>query len=310
MQVLHVAKDLGFANEYEDAFCVGEKSGTAAIADGVASAVFSGLWSRIVTQALVDDPPDMNDHGAFCTWLKERRAVWLGQIDFPRLPMNLQAKLRQVGGAFCTLLWIKLSPTSVAAVSTYRLTAHALGDATLFHVRDGAVLQSFPMTHSADFDLDPQSLCSVDWNRDQNLKFQSLETDCELGDLLVLTTDAVAKWILSTLETGGAIDWQSYVWIDEAAWAEAIESLRSNHLIRRDDSTMVLLSVGKEFDSPIGETVSNRVQEVSCSPDVASDAGSISADGTKADLVSSDADGQLTVDTHESLIPAADPIVP
>ena len=244
-RVLHVAKDLGFADEYEDAFCVSDERGAAAIADGVSSAVFSGQWSRIVTEALIHQTPDLHDAAAFRQWLKDIRATWLSQIDLPRLPPNLQAKLRQVGGAFCTLLWLDLQSLQEPADGRFRLKAYALGDTSLFHVRNATLLRSFPMTYSAEFDADPMSLCSVDWNRDQNLEFKSLEVDCEIGDLVVLATDAVAKWILATIEAGGAVDWNSYLSVDESAWIAEIEALRSELRMRRDDSTLILLSIGQ-----------------------------------------------------------------
>ena len=41
-----LSKDADFPDEYQDAFAVDAERGVAAIADGVASAIFSARWAR------------------------------------------------------------------------------------------------------------------------------------------------------------------------------------------------------------------------------------------------------------------------
>ena len=244
-RTFHVAKDSGFAEEYEDAFCVDGERGTAAIADGVSSAIFSALWAQILTRALVEAPPNVHDAGAFKAWLTARRAEWLAGIDLPNMGYFQKTKLRQVGGAFCTLCWLQVYPDP-ERTDGLRYRVYALGDSCLFHVRAGELLQSFPLRTSAEFDLDPAAICSADLGRDSALDFPAIDEVCEPGDLLILATDAVAKCLLAEREAGGTIDWSRYATLHELNWLAEIEAHRNDRRIRRDDSTVVWLRIGAE----------------------------------------------------------------
>ncbi|HVW02823.1 MAG TPA: hypothetical protein VHB77_20865 [Planctomycetaceae bacterium] len=244
-RTFHVAKDAGFAEEYEDAFCVDGERGTAAIADGVSSAIFSALWAQILTRALVEAPPNVHDADAFKAWLTERRAEWLAGIDLPNMGYFQKTKLRQVGGAFCTLCWLQVYPDA-DQVDALRYRVYALGDSCLFHVRDGELLQSFPLRTAAEFDLDPAAICSADLGRDHALDFPAIDEACAPGDLLILATDAVAKCLLAEREAGGVIDWSRYATLHPLNWLAEIEEQRNDRRIRRDDSTIVWIRVGDE----------------------------------------------------------------
>jgi hypothetical protein len=258
-RTFHVAKDSAFAEEYEDAFCVDGELGTAAIADGVSSAIFSALWAQILTRALVEAPPNVHDADAFKAWLTECRAHWLAGIDLPGMGYFQKTKLRQVGGAFCTLCWLQVYPDAEQA-DGLRYRAYALGDSCLFHVREGQLLQSFPLHTSAEFDLDPAAICSSDLGRDGALVFPAIDEACAPGDLLILATDAVAKCLMAEREAGGTIDWSRYATLHPSNWLAEIEAQRIDRRIRRDDSTVVWMRIGAE---PLPE-----VEEPSVAPSV------------------------------------------
>jgi Protein phosphatase 2C len=287
-RVFHVAKDKDFENEYEDAFCVDESRWIAAIADGVSSSVFSNKWARILTQSVVENQPALPQDGAFATWLADRRAEWLSQIDFANLPYNLKAKLRQVGGAFSTLLWVEVfrsaeKETEKKVDEPFRFRAYATGDSCLFHVRGQSVLATFPLTTVSEFEADPITICSVNLNRDDVLQFQRFEGTCQAGDCLVLCTDALAKWAITRLERGEQVNWPSYWAMDEASWIDEITTLRDGHAMRRDDTTLVLLLLGEstavademfaDFSPAITEDELDKV--ISCTSEIA-DVGSSS----------------------------------
>lgn len=246
-QVWHVAKDTAFAAEYEDAFSVQLRDGRAAIADGVSSAIFSGRWARILTRRAVEDPPDLSLPDAWINWLAEPRRLWLEEIDFPRMPVHQKQKLRQVGGSFCTLCWVELYAIPYAEGETPRclLRSFALGDSCLLHIRSGKLLRSFPLTKVEEFDLDPDSICSVAGSRDGRQPLASIEFECLEGDSIVLVTDAIAKWMLSRVESGETTPWEQLWVLTEAEWVNAIERLRDTNIMKRDDTTMIVLKVGE-----------------------------------------------------------------
>jgi len=267
-RVFHLPKDSECPEDYQDSWHLDASRGIAAVADGVSSAIFSGLWARILTGAVVDQPPDPGDPEAFAAWLATQRRVWSAGLSHGDLSWSQRAKLRQ--GAFATLVWVQLAPqqrlpAAESAASTdahsadvpspdgpspdgpmpdaYRLAAFAIGDSCLFHLREGRLLRSFPLESSGQFDADPMALGSLDLGRDAHLKFDRLTSTCLAGDLLVLGTDGVAQWWLACRESGRAFEWEScWDWSPED-WQRSVRLWQAEHQMRRDDCTVVLLRV-------------------------------------------------------------------
>ena len=77
-RVLTLAKDPDWPDENQDYCRVDEARGLAAMADGVASAIFSRLWARILVTAAVEGLPDPDDREVFARWLAERRQDEVG----------------------------------------------------------------------------------------------------------------------------------------------------------------------------------------------------------------------------------------
>lgn len=303
-RVLYMAKDTAYADEYEDAFASNGELGRAAIADGVASSIFSAAWGQILTAALVEQPPDLTDGAAFGQWLADCRAAWLASIDLPRLGYHQREKLKRAGGAFCTLCWVTVTELPQEdSRRKFRALAYALGDSCLFHIRQGAVLRMFPLQTAAEFDLDPMSLCSIASSRDESLEFATLDLECEEGDLLLLCTDAISKWMMTELEAGMEVPWSKYAIIVEADWMAEIESHRSGRRMRRDDSTLVLLSVGCEpAVAPEDSLSADAGGEASGQPDSDSLVNAVQA----ADVDAAEACDTAEVDAPESNVLPAD----
>lgn len=103
-----LAKDAGSPEQFQDAFDLDPRRGVAAIADGVTSGIFSGPWARLLTRAIVAQPPNLDDADDFHSWLGQLRAEWLAGIDLSRLTWFQRPKM--VDGGMTTLLWIELLP--------------------------------------------------------------------------------------------------------------------------------------------------------------------------------------------------------
>jgi len=246
-RVFKLAKDPEHPEEDQDAYRIDARRGIAAIADGVTSGIFSGRWAEILTEAAVDEPPNPGDKRAFAQWLAARRESWHQKIDTSDLAWFQRAKLRQ--GAFSTLLWIELNQiekTKEQSIGSCRLRATAVGDSCLFHVRDGRILQNFPIETAAEFESDPVVIGSIDLKRDELLEFKSLEIRCRPGDLLVLCTDAVAAWALEQHEQGQPPAWDDYWQMSPETWEQEIRALRHERHMRYDDATLVLLRFAEQ----------------------------------------------------------------
>ncbi len=238
---LWLAKDAEHVGEYQDAYCVDAERGIAAIADGVSSAIFSRRWAEILTARAVEDPPQVNDREAFAAWLVDPRQQWAASIDPSKLAWHQRSKLQ--AGAFSTLLAAKVAPAADSADSTYGLTAWAVGDCNLFHVRDGQMLCSFPIEESAQFGIDPLALGSMDVNRDHLIEFCHIQRECLTDDLLVLATDAIGSWALTEYEAGRTVDWNEFWNMTDDRWASRILDFRQKGEMRVDDATLLLLKI-------------------------------------------------------------------
>jgi hypothetical protein len=246
-RLLTLAKDPDNPGQFQDAFALDAARGIAAIADGVSSALFSGPWATILTQAVVAAAADPRDPATFAAWLAQCRAAWAASIDTSSLAWFQRAKLPT--GAFSTLLWIRILEVAEAeagAFGGFRLVGYAIGDTCLFHIRGGDLVRTFPVQTSAELLADPLALGSVDLNRDQLLQFATLDATCYPDDLLVLCTDAMADWALRCYESGTPPEWDKYWQMPEDAWQAEIISLRHHRCMREDDTTLAMLRVAPQ----------------------------------------------------------------
>lgn len=106
---------------YEDAYAVHDASGVAAIADGVAEGIFCAQWAKLLTQSVVQGPPEVNEGPmeSFLSWLEDLRVAWADTIDIPSIlkdpkQWNVKQKLKRSGGGLSTLLWIEVTPCTAA----------------------------------------------------------------------------------------------------------------------------------------------------------------------------------------------------
>lgn len=250
-RIFWLSKDADEAAQYQDAFAIDAETGRAALADGVSSAIFSGPWARLLTLAVVADPPLLTDGEAFQVWLAEKRAAWINNIDTSKLTWYQRPKMAD--GAMTTLLWLELLPAEMndeGRAVRYQLQSFAIGDTCLLHVRDGQLLYWFPLESSAEFGLNPAVIASVDRQVDHLLEFKARSCDCLPGDLLVLATDAIALWAIEQHESESEINWSRYWDLSDDEWRSEIFSLRYAKQMRFDDSTLMLLRVIEERPAP------------------------------------------------------------
>ncbi len=249
VRAFQLAKDPEHPAENQDAFAFDSDQGIAAVADGVASAIFSGVWAETLVQATVRQPPDPDNPIQFAAWLAECRRQWTERIDTTGLAWFQKAKLPT--GAFSTLLWMQLFPLEseqAGSFGGFRLLARAIGDSCLFHVRHGELLRSFPMASAAEFENNPLALGSVDLGRDSLMRFATFDVTCYPDDLLLLTTDAVGEWLYRCVEAGAPPVWSTLWETDATAWGERMDSLRATRDMRYDDATLLALQITNAAD--------------------------------------------------------------
>lgn len=230
--------------DYEDAIAIGPAA--VAIADGATESSFARAWACALTEGFACEPlsekPDLTELMERVSPLQQQ---WHAGIRWDRLPWFAEDKARN--GAFAALLTLRfeepiLSPETAEPDRERRWHALAIGDTCLFQIRDEALHLAFPLAESAAFDSTPLLLSS---NPARNLQVwdqaQVLNGAFKPGDILLLMTDALAKWFLTEIESG-AKPWQTLcACADQAAFADLTMTLRAAHRLKNDDTSLIVI---------------------------------------------------------------------
>lgn len=248
-----LAREGSRAEHYEDAFCPrgsGARAGSRlrlAVADGASESMLSGLWADLLVR----------------TWCRPRRlpaaavvaaamAGWdatLGSYlegrEAEHRPIEWFERPGLERGAHATLLGVELSGAATGA-GAGAWTAVSLGDSCLFQVRGDTLVRAFPVEDPAEFGNAPKLVPTRPAQLDRVVAaLDRAEGTWEDGDVLFLTTDALAAWFL-TAAGAGASPWRALDRIDRdgggafAAWAGV---QRSAGRLRNDDLTLLRVEV-------------------------------------------------------------------
>ena len=169
-----------------------EKEKKFAISDGATESIFSREWSSLLVSCFKDKPFDMVNLPSTINAISE---TWYSNISSIDLPWYAQEKLEI--GAFATFLGLKLD------LKDQVFEAVSIGDCTLFQIRNNEFLKSFPIEKYEEFGNTP-ALFSINpkyqTNFEETVKY--LKVNVESGDLLILSSDAIAMWIFNRLNNG------------------------------------------------------------------------------------------------------------
>ena len=205
-----------------------------AIADGASTASGSGLWGEHLVDASVGSASKWRKGAYRAKLLARLRQRWQYEAcaALPQpVPWFAEAALNR--GAYSTLMkvWIR--------GNTWE--AEGWGDSCLFHLRLGHPVRVLPDLEIDDFSQNPFLLASVP-GHDEDLATEMIfgKGNLERGDILLLATDALACWLLTTQAWSENLREMTAIRSDEsfAAW---VDDLRRNRGLKNDDTTMVLV---------------------------------------------------------------------
>jgi hypothetical protein len=234
--------------EYEDAFwppSSKEEGGAKfsfAVADGATEASYSKIWANLLVEAYCAGALEEESREAS---IAELQAKWREVVTAQPLPWYAEEKIRS--GAFSSLLGLTLHDTKTPRSTPGTWEALAVGDSCLFQMRDGEMIERFPITSSEEFNNRPALLSSNPGANERLAQYTfSKQGKWEAGDVFYLTTDALACSLLKAAEEGDK------PWLikrptqeDFVSW---ISRLREKGSIGNDDVTMV--SVEPLLDGP------------------------------------------------------------
>ena len=219
------------ATEYEDAYAVSPDALRIAVADGASETSFARQWAELLVQGFVHEAPTPEQ---LSEWVAPLRAAWNDAQKGKATAWYSEAKARD--GAFSSLLGMAIDGDHWRAV--------AVGDSCLFIVRAGKLERSFPFTRASQFNNSPMLVSSV-------AKGQSPVADCattadgelQVGDRVLLMTDALAQWFLVEAELGRR-PWGALAKLTTPEHFQGwLELLRGGRALRNDDVTLVSLEV-------------------------------------------------------------------
>jgi hypothetical protein len=231
-------KNLVEPDSNEDAWAVDIDRGCVAISDGASISYDSRTWARLLVERYVCDN-SVNE-----VWVASAVNEYTVTANVEALPWYQQGAFEQ--GSFATLVGAELAPNGTD------LEIVAVGDSLALHLRNGQMLAAFPFTEAEQFDADPMLLSTVHHanhfvGAPDFFKQHSAPTwEVREGDVLMLVTDAVGRWLLTAPAPDEPPRSQTLLAVADATeFEKLILRLRSEKLIKLDDSTMLRIQLLK-----------------------------------------------------------------
>lgn len=239
----------------EDTLRSDAQHGLFCVADGAGSTLFSNIWADILVEQFAQDPLMSSDPFEMEWWIRQAQKRYR-ELAPPSDKLNWNARQKAVEqGAYSTL-----------ATARFTRSERKTATAELLVVGDSCVIvgnaqkqqiTSFPLQHAQDFDRAPYCVPALPKNLNRyTLYAKTWEVTFAPGDIIILATDAVARWIIGGGASGNESNsWNAFFEIaqkTERNWPEFIDACRADQSMIDDDSTAMIISLredGSETES-------------------------------------------------------------
>ena len=212
------------------------------VCDGASESAFARNWAQILADAFVRRPFSFVDlNGLVLTgWLQPCEDQWSRMVPWDRIPWHGEAKTRAGALAAFLALSADLQPNSSGGIPWQAL---AVGDCCLFIIRNGELDLAFPLDSSSQFNNTPSLVCSNPANN-QGLwgRIVQLHGELRSGDVAILSSDALAAWILQECEAGGR-PWETLLSLKTSEWDRWVQERRAERSMKNDDTTAIIIPV-------------------------------------------------------------------
>ncbi len=233
------------ATTCEDAYSYRVLQGLFAMADGAGTTLFSHLWARLLVEYFIDVPLMSDDPFELEWWLRQAQERYKQHIPVAEnMSWNAQQKMLNEG-SYATLATLRIIEVHKSRALADLL---AIGDSCIFLESDrSSELEIFPLIQEADFERAPLCLPSKQTRFQRDIqRCQKKQVWLEADDTIVLATDAVARWIISSGQHRYASPKEAlYVVMSQtpASWPQFIETCRARNEMVDDDSTALIISL-------------------------------------------------------------------
>lgn len=242
----------------QDAVAFNEDSARYAIADGVTRSFFPKMWADLLVKSFCEETALSLEKQNWEEWITSFQQKWLEQaistVQKTKRFISID-RLSRSESAASTFVGLEIDRTKA------KWKAMIIGDSCLFHFRDSGLKGSYLVKKSEDFTNRPGIFASF---AKDSLGHPSFVTESvNPGDIFILTTDALAKWIIQHDEVG-KLDYafaQLTSIEKEEQFEDFVEEARESDgiCLVSDDVALILISV--ESDQQLRK-VEVRVQEL------------------------------------------------
>lgn len=205
-----------------------------AISDGATESSFSKEWSDLLVSVYKDKS---FEQAYLPETIKTISETWQSMATAINLPWYAEQKAEK--GAFATFLGLTINR------ETSSFEVIAVGDCTLFQIRNNEIVFSFPVTSVEDFNNTPNLIASNnDYQIDleKNVIYDS--GTIQEKDILLLATDAMAVWILKQKNRSEKVRKlliEQFEKQDEQNFEEWLNKQRKTNKIKNDDVTLLMI---------------------------------------------------------------------
>ena len=165
------------------------------VADGATEGVYSRTWARTLVEAVTPEWPLLSD-AELTARLQQLRQSYQPLPPDQEMAWNVKTKL-MTEGSCATLL--AATVTTSEEDDSVELQAVAVGDCCLLVLRADASLGcAFPLATAAEFNTSPVLVRSLFQPQLEYRRLPPLRL--QVGDVVLVCTDAVGKWALECVE--------------------------------------------------------------------------------------------------------------
>ena len=222
----------------QDAYAMNLGKEVFVIADGVSTQPASELWSKILVEKFIENSINLKEQNLIHSWLDNIRKESLPEFQkysSEKIKSEfIKDRLEEEGGATTFLAG------EIDRKEGKKLHVFAVGDSNLFILRKNRIIDSFPIELSGTFSGRTNAIFSVKKN-DENESFSSKTFQLIKNDIIILATDALAKWITDSTNLGQK-PWNKIL-KNKNSIEKFIDELRVKNKIDDDDTTCMILQI-------------------------------------------------------------------
>ena len=227
-------------DDCQDAFEVNKEHSRYAVADGATRSFFPKHWAELLVKHFCERSDLFSSGENWKEWLVPIQEEWYKRVEErvkARNQFYLTNSFNAREPAVATFIGLEVDKTK------QEWRAMVIGDSCLFHKSDNG-FRSYLIEKSEDFTSHPEALASFPERNHYNPTFVSGEI--RSGDMFILTTDALAKWIVQHDETNNleaVLNQLKQIETDDQ-FNQFVDQERDNENIRlvNDDVTLMFIT--------------------------------------------------------------------